>query len=109
MSSTASAATSTGSTSCSSWPSATGWRPTTSRSASAASGASDDDTRSALEAALGRVAERRDPDDPDVTYEALSVQYLAGDGEAVVDSCYLDAGGRDLDDLGVAPAEEASG
>ena len=72
-------------------------------------GASDDDTRSALEAALGRVAERRDPDDPDVTYEALSVQYLAGDGEAVVDSCYLDAGGRDLDDLGVAPAEEASG
>jgi NACalpha-BTF3-like transcription factor len=62
-------------------------------------GASDEDTRAALETALGRVAERRDPDDPDVSYEALSIQYLAGDGEAVADSCYLDPGARDLDEI----------
>lgn len=63
-------------------------------------GSSDEATRSELDEALGRVTERRDPEDPDVSYEALSIQYLAGDGEAVVDSCYLDPGARDLDDLG---------
>jgi hypothetical protein len=63
-------------------------------------GASDEDTRRQLEEALGRVVERRDPDDPDVTHEALTIQYLAGDGEAVTDACYLDPGARDLDDLG---------
>jgi hypothetical protein len=63
-------------------------------------GASDEDTRRQLEEALNRVVERRDPDDPDVSYEALTIQYMAGDGEAVVDACYLDPGGRDLDDLG---------
>ena len=67
-------------------------------------GASDEDTRAALETALGRVAERRDPDDPDVSYEALSIQYLAGDGEAVADSCYLDPGARDLDEIAAGPA-----
>ena len=66
-------------------------------------GASDDETRRTLDAALGRVTERRDPDDPDVSYEALSIQYLAGDGEAVADACYLDAGGRDLDELDTPP------
>jgi len=68
-------------------------------------GSSDEETRGHLEEALGRVTERRDPDDPDVSYEALSIQYLAGDGEAVADACYLDPGARDLDDLGVPPAE----
>jgi hypothetical protein len=67
-------------------------------------GASDDETRRSLDTALGRVTERRDPDDPDVSYEALSIQYLAGDGEAVADACYLDAGGRDLDELDAPPA-----
>jgi hypothetical protein len=67
-------------------------------------GESDEDTRAALESALGRVTERRDPDDPDVTYEALSIQYLAGDGEAVADSCYLDPGARDLDEIAAGPA-----
>jgi NACalpha-BTF3-like transcription factor len=67
-------------------------------------GASDEDTRAALETALGRVAERQDPDDPDVSYEALSIQYLAGDGEAVADSCYLDPGARDLDEIAAGPA-----
>ena len=63
-------------------------------------GASDDATKGALREALDRVTSLQDPDDPSVRYEALSIQYLAGDGEAVTDACYLDPGGRDLDDLG---------
>ena len=55
-------------------------------------GASDDDTRAALDDRLTSFLERRDPEDPDKTYEALSIQYLSGDGTAVEDSCYRDAG-----------------
>ena len=67
-------------------------------------GESDEETRAALDTALGRVTERRDPDDPDVSYEALSIQYLAGDGEAVADSCFLDPGARDLDEIAAGSA-----
>jgi len=63
-------------------------------------GASDEATRDELRTALDRVISLQDPDDPSVRHEALSIQYLAGDGEAVTDACYLDPGGRDLDDLG---------
>lgn len=63
-------------------------------------GASDDATRDELRTALDRVTSLQDPDDPSVRYEALSIQYLAGDGEAVTDACYLDPGERELDDLG---------
>ncbi len=63
-------------------------------------GASDDATKDDLSEALDRVTSLRDPDDPSVSYEAMSIQYLAGDGEAVTDACYLEPGGRDLDDLG---------
>ena len=66
-------------------------------------GASDEDTRRPADGA-GRVPSVRDPDDPDVSYEALSIQYLAGDGEAVTDSCYVDAGARDLDEIAAGPA-----
>lgn len=66
-------------------------------------GESSDETRDELQAALDSVTSLQDPDDPDVRYEALSIQYLAGDGEAVTDSCYLDAGARDLDSLGTPP------
>ena len=47
-----------------------------------------------------------DPNDPSKTYEALTIQYLSGDGEAVTDSCYRDAGGRELDDLDTVPAPD---
>jgi hypothetical protein len=67
-------------------------------------GRSDDETRGRLQEALDRVTSLQDPDDPDVRYEALSVQYLAGDGAAVEDACYLDPGSRDLDSL-ATPAE----
>jgi NACalpha-BTF3-like transcription factor len=62
-------------------------------------GASDEDTRTALDERLSSFLERRDPDDPDRTYEALSIQYLSGEGTAVEDSCYRDAGATDLDDI----------
>ena len=101
-SSTASAATSTGITSCSSWPSATASRPTTSRCASA--GSVPPTTTPERPRGRPRPGHRANttPTTPTSAYEALSVQYLAGDGEAVVDSCYLGPGDRDLDDLGVA-------
>jgi hypothetical protein len=63
-------------------------------------GGSDEATQRDLRAALESFANKRDPDDPSKTYEALTIQYLSGDGEAVINSCYRDAGGRDLDDLG---------
>jgi hypothetical protein len=68
-------------------------------------GRSDDDTRGQLQEALDRVTSLQDPDDPDLRYEALSVQYLAGDGAAVDDACYLDPGSRDLDSLGTPPSD----
>lgn len=66
-------------------------------------GASDDATRDELRTGLDRVTSLQDPDDPSISYEALSIQYLAGDGEAVTDACYLDPGDRDLEDLGGSP------
>jgi hypothetical protein len=62
-------------------------------------GTSDDETRDDLESRLESYLERRDPDDPDRSYEALSIQYLSGDGSAVADSCYRDPGATELDDL----------
>lgn len=62
-------------------------------------GESDDATKEDLHTALRSFANKRDPDDPSKTYEALTIQYLSGDGEAVTDACYEDAGARDLDDL----------
>jgi hypothetical protein len=62
-------------------------------------GASDDETRRELRAALESFANKQDPDDPSKTYEALTIQYLSGEGEAVTDSCYRDPGGRALDGL----------
>jgi hypothetical protein len=63
-------------------------------------GGSDSATQRELRADLESFANMRDPDDPSTTYEALTIQYLSGNGEAVTDSCYQDAGGRELDDLG---------
>ena len=39
------------------------------------------------------------PREPGPTYEALSIQYLSGDGTAVEDSCYRDPGATELDDI----------
>jgi hypothetical protein len=62
-------------------------------------GASDEDTRTTLDERLTSFLERRDPENPDRTYEALSIQYLSGDGTAVEDSCYRDPGATELDDI----------
>ena len=69
-------------------------------------GGSDDATQRELRAALESFANKRDPDDPSKTYDALTIQYLSGDGEAVTDSCYQDAGDRALDDLGTVRAPD---
>lgn len=69
-------------------------------------GRSDGETRDELRSRLESFASLRDPDDPSVTYEALSIQYLAGDGEAVTDACYRDPGARELDDLDSIDAPE---
>ena len=62
-------------------------------------GRSDEATRADLRARLESFTSVQDPDDPSATYEALSIQYLSGDGEAVTDACYVDPGSRELDDL----------
>jgi hypothetical protein len=69
-------------------------------------GESDDETQRELRAALESFANKQDPDDPSKTYEALTIQYLSGDGEAVTDSCYRDPGGRALDDLDAVRAPD---
>jgi hypothetical protein len=71
-------------------------------------GRSDEATKDDLRDRLESFTSVEDPDDPSATYEALSIQYLAGDGEAVTDACYLDPGSRELDDLDSvrAPAPE---
>jgi hypothetical protein len=69
-------------------------------------GESDNETRRELRAALESFANKRDPDDPSKTYEALTIQYLSGEGEAVTDSCYRDPGGRTLDDLDAVRAPD---
>ncbi|HET6949828.1 MAG TPA: hypothetical protein VFI47_05620 [Acidimicrobiales bacterium] len=69
-------------------------------------GESDDETRDTLRSRLSSYVERRDPDHPDRRYEALSIQYLSGDGSAVDDACYRDAGATDLDELGDVPAPD---
>ncbi len=72
-------------------------------------GRSDEETRDDLRARLDSFTSVADPDDPSARYEALSFQYLAGDGEAVADACYRDPGARDLDDLATVPAPDPGG
>ncbi|HEY3139507.1 MAG TPA: hypothetical protein VGJ86_00160 [Acidimicrobiales bacterium] len=62
-------------------------------------GESSANTKRELRDQLESYANLQDPDHPDREFEALSIQYLSGDEEAVEDSCYKDPGGRDLDTL----------
>jgi hypothetical protein len=69
-------------------------------------GESDDDTRAALADRLDSFTSLRHPDDPDARYEALSIQYLSGNGTAVEDACYRDPGATPLDDLDAVTAPD---
>jgi hypothetical protein len=69
-------------------------------------GESDDDTREALAERLDSFTSLRHPDDPDARYEALSIQYLSGEGTAVEDACYRDPGATPLDDLDAVAAPD---
>lgn len=62
-------------------------------------GRTESATRADLRDRLESYANRRDPDHPSRTFEALSIEYLSGDAEAVEDSCYRDPGARELDTL----------
>lgn len=63
-------------------------------------GSTDDEAKAELSDQLDSYANKRDPDHPDRTYEALDIQYLGTDGGAVEDSCWRTPGGKDLDNLG---------
>jgi hypothetical protein len=65
-------------------------------------------TQRELRDRLESYANKQDPDDPDRTYEALTINYLSGDGEAVADSCYKDPGGTDLTTLDSVDAPDPS-
>jgi hypothetical protein len=71
-------------------------------------GASDADTQHELDQRLNSYLDMRDPEHPDRTYEALSIQYLSGEGTAVTDSCYRDPGATDLDDINDVALPQAS-
>jgi hypothetical protein len=62
-------------------------------------GQTDERTQRSLRNRLESYANAEDPDNPSKSFEALDIQYLSGDGEAVADSCYKDPGRRSLDDL----------
>ncbi|HMG43489.1 MAG TPA: hypothetical protein VK611_19315 [Acidimicrobiales bacterium] len=62
-------------------------------------GTTSDRMQARLRERLESYANAEDPDDPDETYEALDIQYLSADGEAVADSCYREPGSRSLDQL----------
>lgn len=71
-------------------------------------GQSDERTQRSLRNRLESYANAEDPDDPSKTYEALDIQYLSGDAEAVADSCYKEPGRRNLDDLSSVEAPQPS-
>ena len=62
-------------------------------------GTTSDRMQDRLRERLESYANAEDPDDPSQTYEALDIQYLSADGEAVADSCYREPGGKALSDL----------
>ena len=65
-------------------------------------------TKRELTDRLESYANKQDPDDPDRTFEALSINYLSGSGEAVADSCYKDPGSTDLSNLNSVDAPDPS-
>jgi len=62
-------------------------------------GTTDRATQAELKADLESYANKRDPDNPDKEYEALSIQYMDLDGEAVANSCYTNLGSVELSTL----------
>lgn len=62
-------------------------------------GESDRETRRELRDRLESYANRRDPDHPRRRFEALTIEYLSTEAEAVADSCYRDPGETELDTL----------
>ena len=62
-------------------------------------GASDEDTRAALDERLDSFLERRDPDDPDHDLRGAVDPVPERRGHGGEDSCYRDPGATELDDI----------
>lgn len=62
-------------------------------------GTTSDAMKERLRERLESYANAEDPDDPSQSYEALDIQFLSNDTEAVEDSCYRDTGDRSITDL----------
>jgi hypothetical protein len=62
-------------------------------------GTTSDPMKDRLRERLESYANAEDPDDPSQSYEALDIQYLSNDTEAVEDSCYRDPGSRSITNL----------
>jgi hypothetical protein len=71
-------------------------------------GETSSDTQGELRDRLESYANKQDPEDPDRSFEALTINYLSGDGEAVADSCYKDPGGTELSNLDSVDAPDPS-
>jgi hypothetical protein len=69
-------------------------------------GSTSSATKRELTDRLESYANKKDPDDPDRTFEALNINFLSGEGDAVSDSCYKDAGGTDLTNLNSVDAPD---
>jgi len=59
-------------------------------------GKTSPETQELLRVELNDFANKKDPYNPDKTYEALDIEYLNGNKQAITDSCYKNAGGLDL-------------
>lgn len=62
-------------------------------------GQTSEEQQDELREQLESYANLQDPEDPDREFEALDIQYLQTDAEAVEDSCWKDPGEADLDTL----------
>jgi hypothetical protein len=71
-------------------------------------GESSAGTKRELREQLESYANLQDPDHPDREFEALSIEYLSTDEEAVEDACYKDPGGVNLETLEHVDAPDPS-
>jgi len=69
-------------------------------------GTTSSTTKRELTDRLESYANKQDPDNPDRTFEALTINFLSGEGDAVQDSCYKDPGGTELSNLNSVDAPD---
>jgi hypothetical protein len=70
-------------------------------------GTTEEETQAELRERLESYANAEDPDDSGTTYEALDIQYLDPNAEAVADSCWKEPGARSFEDINQVDAPDA--